>query len=388
MSKVNSDDLQTGFGTRAIHAGQPPEAKSGAVMTPIYQTSTYAQVSPGEHTGYEYSRTDNPTRTAYQKCLAALEGGKYALAFSSGLATTDSVLHTLKAGDHVVCCDDVYGGTYRLFERVYRPLGIDFTFADLTDLAKAEAAFRPETRLLWIETPTNPTLKIVDIAKLSELARKKGALSVVDNTFMSAYFQKPLALGADVALHSVTKYMNGHSDVVGGALVTNHDALYEKLKFVQNAVGAVPAPMDCFLVMRGLKTLHVRMERHAENAMKIAEFLERHARVERVIYPGLASHPQHALAKKQMSGFGGMITFFIKGGLPEARGFLERVKLFTLAESLGGVESLIEHPAIMTHASVPAENRKALGILDNLVRVSVGIEDVADLLKDLDQALG
>jgi cystathionine gamma-lyase len=267
-------------------------------------------------------------------------------------------------------------------------MGFDFTFVDMTDLGKVEAAFKTNTKLVWIETPTNPTLKLVDIAKVAELARKKGALSVVDNTFMSAYFQKPLALGADIALHSVTKYMNGHSDVVGGALVTNNDDLYEKLKFYQNAVGAVPAPMDCFLVMRGLKTLHVRMDRHAANAMKVAEYLEKHPKVERVIYPGLASHPQHALAKKQMSGFGGMITFFIKGGLPEARRFLERVKLFTLAESLGGVESLIEHPAIMTHASVPAENRKALGIHDNLVRVSVGIEDVADLIQDIEQALG
>ncbi|MBS1961053.1 MAG: cystathionine gamma-synthase [Bdellovibrionales bacterium] len=387
MSKANPDDLKTGFGTRAIHAGQPAEPKSGAVMTPIFQTSTYAQRSPGEHTGYEYSRTDNPTRTAYQQCLASLEGGKYALAFASGLATTDGILHTLKTGDHIVCCDDVYGGTYRLFEKVYRQLGFDFTFVDMTDPSKVEAAIRPTTKLVWMETPTNPTLKLVDIAKIAEIARKKGVLSVVDNTFMSAYFQKPLALGADVVVHSVTKYMNGHSDVVGGALVTSNDALYEKLKFYQNAVGAVPAPMDCFLVMRGLKTLHVRMERHAQNAMKVAEFLEKHPRVERVIYPGLPSHPQHALAKRQMSGFGGMITFFIKGGLPEARRFLEKVELFTLAESLGGVESLIEHPAIMTHASVPAENRKALGIHDNLVRVSVGIEDVADLLKDLDRAL-
>jgi cystathionine gamma-lyase len=387
MSKTNKSDLEYGFGTRAIHAGQPPHGDSRAVMTPIYQTSTYAQSSPGEHSGYEYSRTDNPTRTAYQQCLAALEGGTHALAFSSGLATTDSILHTLKSGDHVLCCDDVYGGTYRLFEKVYRPFGIDFTFVDMTDLAKVEAAFKPNTKLLWIETPTNPTLKIVDIAKLTGLARKKGATSVVDNTFMSSYFQKPLALGADIVMHSVTKYMNGHSDVVGGALITSNESLYEKLKFFQNAVGAVPAPMDCFLVMRGLKTLHVRMERHAASAMKVAQHLEKHPKVERVIYPGLESHPQHALAKTQMSGFGGMITFFIKGGLPEAKRFLERVKLFTLAESLGGVESLIEHPAIMTHASIPAENRKALGIHDNLVRVSVGIEDLSDLLKDLDQAL-
>ena len=386
MSKANLEDLKTGFGTRAIHAGQPPEEKSGAVMTPIYQTSTYAQRSPGEHTGYEYSRTDNPTRTAYQRCLAALEGGKYGLAFASGLATTDGILHTLKTGDHIICCDDVYGGTYRLFEKVYRQLGYDFTFVDMTDLEKVEAAFRPNTKLVWIETPTNPTLKLVDIAKISEVARKHGATSVVDNTFMSAYFQKPLSLGADIVMHSVTKYMNGHSDVVGGALVTSDAGLYERIKFYQNAVGAVPAPMDCFLVMRGLKTLHVRMDRHAENAMKVARYLEKHPKIERVVYPGLESHPQHALAKKQMTGFGGMITFFMKGGLPEARGFLERVKLFTLAESLGGVESLIEHPAIMTHASVPAENRKALGIHDNLVRVSVGIEDIADLLKDLEQA--
>lgn len=387
MSKANLEDLKTGFGTRAIHAGQPPEEKSGAVMTPIYQTSTYAQRSPGEHTGYEYSRTDNPTRTAYQRCLAALEGGKYGLAFASGLATTDGILHTLKTGDHIICCDDVYGGTYRLFEKVYRQLGYDFTFVDMTDLEIVEAAFRPNTKLVWIETPTNPTLKLVDIAKISEVARKHGATSVVDNTFMSAYFQKPLSLGADIVMHSVTKYMNGHSDVVGGALVTSDAGLYERIKFYQNAVGAVPAPMDCFLVMRGLKTLHVRMDRHAENAMKVARYLEKHPKIERVVYPGLESHPQHALAKKQMTGFGGMITFFMKGGLPEARGFLERVKLFTLAESLGGVESLIEHPAIMTHASVPAENRKALGIHDNLVRVSVGIEDIADLLKDLEQAL-
>ncbi len=387
MSHGNPKDQEYGFATRAIHAGQPPEEKSGAVMTPIYQTSTYAQSSPGKHTGYEYSRTDNPTRTAYQQCLAALEGGKYGLAFSSGLATTDCILHTLKSGDHVICCDDVYGGSYRLFEKVYRQLGYDFTFVDMTDLAKVEAAFRPNTKLMWIETPTNPTLKIVDIRKLSDLARKRGALSVVDNTFMSAYFQQPLALGADVVMHSVTKYMNGHSDVVGGALVTSNDSLYENLKFYQNAVGAVPAPMDCFLVMRGLKTLHVRMYRHAESAMKVAKYLEGHAKIERVIYPGLPSHPQHALARTQMSGFGGMITFFIRGGLPEARRFLERVRLFTLAESLGGVESLIEHPAIMTHASVPTENRRALGIHDNLVRVSVGIESIDDLIRDLEQAL-
>lgn len=378
----------TGFGTRAIHAGQPPESTTGAVMTPVFQTSTFAQRSPGEHQGYEYARTDNPTRTAYQACLASLEGGKHALAFASGLASIDAVLHTLKAGDHVVACDDVYGGTYRIFDKVFKKLGLTFTFVDLTDLEKARTAFRPETKLLWMESPTNPMLKILDIKALCKIAREKGARSVVDNTFMSPYFQRPLELGADAVMHSVTKYINGHSDVVGGALITNDDAWHAELKFLQNAVGGVPGPWDCFLVMRGIKTLHVRMERHAQNALAIARLLEAHPKVERVIYPGLESHPQHALAKSQMSGFGGMITFFIKGGLPEARRFLERVKLFTLAESLGGVESLIEHPAIMTHASVPAETRAQLGIHDNLIRISVGIEDQKDLISDLNAALG
>lgn len=381
----------TGFGTLAIHAGQPPEEKTGAVMTPIFQTSTYAQKSPGEHTGYEYSRTDNPTRTAYQECLASLEGGKYALAFASGLAATGTLLHTLKPGDHVVCCDDVYGGSFRIFDKVFKPMGIDFTFVDLTNFEATEKAFRPNTKMLWMETPTNPTLKLVDIKKCSDLARKKGAISIVDNTFMSSYFQKPLSLGADVVMHSVTKYMNGHSDVVGGAMILNDvvfngEKLYDKLKFLQNAIGAVPAPMDCFLVMRGLKTLHVRMQRHEENAKVIASFLESHPKVEKVIYPGLASHPQHALAKEQMTGFGGMITFFLKSDLSGSKRFLESVKLFTLAESLGGVESLIEHPAIMTHASIPAPMRAELGIKDNLIRVSVGIEDIKDLLSDLNAA--
>ena len=388
MSEFKTEKSHLGFGTLAIHAGQEPDKLTGAVMTPIYQTSTYAQESPGKHRGYEYSRTDNPTRTAYQQCVAALEGGRFGLAFSSGLATTAAIAQTLKPGDHVVCCDDVYGGTFRIFDKVFKQTGIEFTFVDLSDLSKAEAAFKANTKLLWIESPTNPMLKILDLAALCALARRKGALSVVDNTFMSSYFQKPLALGADIVVHSVTKYMNGHSDVVGGVLVTSDSALYDRLKFLQNAVGAVPAPMDCFLVLRGLKTLHVRMERHASNAMQVARFLEKHPRVDRVIYPGLESHPQHAIARKQMSGFGGMITFFIKGGLSEARTFLERVKLFTLAESLGGVESLIEHPAIMTHASIPAETRQELGIHDNLVRMSVGIEDCSDLIADLQQALG
>lgn len=385
MSEKNN--LNFGFGTLAIHAGQHADPQTGAVMTPIYQTSTYAQESPGKHRGYEYSRTDNPTRTAYQNCVAALEGGKYGLAFASGLAAMDSILHLLKTGDHIVCSDDVYGGTFRLMDKVYRPLGIDFTFVDMCDLKKTEAALKNNTRLLWMESPTNPMLKILDIMRLAKMARGQGILSVVDNTFMSPYFQRPLNLGVDIVVHSVTKYMNGHSDVVGGVLVTNQQALYERLKFFQNAVGGVPGPQDCFLVMRGLKTLHVRMERHASNAMEIAHFLEKHPQVERVIYPGLDSHPQHLLACEQMSGFGGMITFFVKGGLSEARSFLEKVKLFTLAESLGGVESLIEHPAIMTHASIPAETRRQLGIHDNLIRVSVGIEDVVDLKNDLAQAL-
>ena len=379
---------RAGFGTLAIHAGQDPDPQTGAVMVPIYQTSTYAQASPGQHRGYEYSRTHNPTRTAYQNCVAALEGGKHALAFASGLATTDAILHLLKAGDHVVCGDDVYGGTFRIFDKVFKRHGIEFSFVDMTDPARAEAAIRPNTRILWLETPTNPMLKIADISALAAIARKHGVISVVDNTFMSSYFQRPLTLGADIVVHSVTKYMNGHSDVVGGILVTNRDDLHDELRFLQNAVGGVPAPMDCFLVMRGLKTLHVRMERHAQNAIRVARFLESHPKVSRVIYPGLESHPQHALAKKQMTGFGGMITFDIRGGLAEARQFLEKVKLFTLAESLGGVESLIEHPAIMTHASIPAETRKALGISDTLVRISVGIEDCDDLIADLTHALG
>jgi cystathionine gamma-lyase len=383
----NKNYTTKGFGTKAIHAGQSPDPINGAVMVPIYQTSTYAQSSPGQHTGYEYSRTDNPTRTAYQECVASLENGKYALAFSSGLATTDTLIHMLKSGDHIVCSDDVYGGTFRLFDKVLTRFGIQFTFMDLTDLAKVEAAITPRTKILWIESPTNPMLKIFDIAALAKLARSKGILSVVDNTFMSPYFQRPLELGADIVMHSITKYMNGHSDVVGGVLVTSNDALYTELKYLQNAVGAVPGPQDCFLVMRGLKTLHIRMKQHAENAMNIAKYLETHPAIEKVIYPGLESHPQHALAKKQMHGFGGMMSFYVKGDLAKARSVLEKVEIFTLAESLGGVESLIEHPAIMTHASVPLENRKALGIHDTLIRISVGIEECDDLIADLEQAL-
>jgi cystathionine gamma-lyase len=377
----------SGFGTKAIHAGQEPDPRTGAVMVPIYQTSTFAQSSPGKHTGYEYARTGNPTRTAYEACVASLENGKYALAFSSGLATIDTLLHTLKSGDHVICSDDVYGGTFRLFDKVLRRFGLDFTFMDLSDLSKVKAAFRPNTRMLWIESPTNPMLKIFDIKALATLAREKNVLSIVDNTFMSPYFQRPLDLGADAVIHSVTKYMNGHSDVVGGVFITSRDDLYESVKFLQNSVGAVPGPQDCFLVMRGLKTLHVRMKEHEQNASEIAKFLEAHPKVTKVLYPGLPSHPQHELARAQMHGFGGMISFEVKGGLNEATRVLEKTRLFTLAESLGGVESLIEHPAIMTHASVPAENRKALGISDSLIRISVGIEDVKDLIADLSQAL-
>ncbi len=376
-----------GFGTRAIHAGQPPESTTGAVMTPIFQTSTFAQKSPGQHQGYDYSRAGNPTRTAYEACLASLENARFGMAFSSGLAAIDALLRLLKSGDHVLCCDDVYGGTFRLFTRVFSKFGLDFSFVDMTDLGKIEAAFKPSTKMVWIESPTNPTLKICDIRAVTELARKKGALSAVDNTFMSPYFQQPIRLGADLSMHSVTKYLNGHSDVIGGAIMTDHKALADELHFLQMAVGAVPGPMDCFLAMRGIKTLHVRMDRHAENAMALAHFLEKHPSIERVVYPGLESHPQHALAKKQMSGFGGMITVFVRGGLEKARTVLERVRVFTLAESLGGVESLIEHPAIMTHASVPPENRKKLGIHDSLIRLSVGIEELGDLRADLEQAL-
>ncbi len=385
---MNEQDLKKqGFGTKAIHAGQPADPVTGSVTVPIYQTSTFAQKSPGVHTGYEYARTDNPTRTAYQECVAALENGKHALAFSSGLATIDTYLHTLRSGDHIICSDDVYGGTFRLFDKIATRFGLKFTFMDLSDLKKVEAAIKPETKAIWIESPTNPMLKIFDIAALAKLATSKNILSIVDNTFMSPYFQRPLDLGADVVIHSVTKYMNGHSDVVGGVFITNHTALYTEMKFLQNAVGAVPGPQDCFLVMRGLKTLHLRMREHEKNAIAIANFLNEHPLIEKVIYPGLPSHPEHALAKQQMHGFGGMISFVIKGDLNSARKFLETTKLFTLAESLGGVESLIEHPAIMTHASVPAENRRALGIVDTLIRISVGIEDLQDLINDLKTAL-
>ena len=369
--------------TLAIHAGQAPDPTTGAIMTPVYLTSTYVQDGPGVHKGFEYSRTRNPTRDALEGCLAALEGGRHALAFASGLAATDAVLHLLSAGDHVVASDDVYGGTFRIFDKVFRRHGLRFDAVDMTDPANVARALRPETRLVWIESPTNPMLKLADLAAIAEVARARGARSVVDNTFATPFFQRPLALGIDLVVHSTTKYLNGHSDVVGGAVVTSDPDLHARLAFLQNAVGGVPSPMDAFLVLRGLKTLPVRMERHAANALAVARFLEGRPEVERVVYPGLPSHPQHALARRQMSGFGGMVTFVLRGGLPAATAFLRAVRLFSCAESLGGVESLIEHPAIMTHASVPAETRAALGISDGLIRASVGIEAVDDLLDDL-----
>jgi len=371
--------------TLAIHAGQSPDPTTGALMTPVYLTSTYAQSAPGEHKGYEYSRTQNPTRQALEGCLAALEGGRFGIAFGSGLAATDAVLHLLEAGDHVVYSDDVYGGTFRIFDKVFRRHGVSFTPVDMVDPANVSRAMTPRTRLVWIETPTNPMLKIVDLSAVAAVARAGGALSVVDNTFATPFFQRPLELGVDVVAHSTTKYLNGHSDVIGGALVTSGEETHARLRFLQNAVGGVPSPMDSFLVLRGLKTLHVRMERHAANALRLARFLEGHPQVERVVYPGLESHPGHALASRQMRGYGGMLTFVIRGGLPAARAFLSSLRVFALAESLGGVESLIEHPAIMTHASVPRETRERLGIADGLIRVSAGIENADDLVDDLER---
>ena len=382
-----TDDRTLHFDTLAIHAGQQPDPTTGAVMTPVYLTSTYAQKSPGVHQGFEYSRTRNPTRDALQGCLAALEGGKFGLAFASGLAATDGLMHLFDSGAHVVCSDDMYGGTFRLFDKVFKRAGYRFSFVDMTDPANVERAITSSTKAIWIETPTNPMLKLVDLAAMAELGKKHGVLTVCDNTFLSPAFQRPLELGIDVVTHSTTKYLNGHSDVVGGAVITSDAGVAERLAFLQNAIGAVPGPLDCFLVLRGLKTLHVRMQRHAENAQRLAEWLVTQPQVERVTYPGLASHPQHALAKRQMKGMGGMVTFVVKGGLPAARRFLERVRIFTCAESLGGVESLVEHPAIMTHASVPADQRAALGIADGFIRLSVGIESADDLVADLAQAL-
>jgi cystathionine gamma-lyase len=384
-----SDNHQHGLGTRAIHAGQSPDPTTGAIMTPIYATSTYVQQSPGVHKGFEYTRSHNPTRFAWERCIADLESGTRGFAFASGLAATATVLDLFDSGSHVICMDDVYGGTFRLFERVRkRSAGLEFSFVDLNDIAALEAAIKPNTRLIWAETPTNPMLKVVDLTRLGELARKRGIMLVVDNTFCSPIVQRPLEFGASMVMHSATKYLNGHSDMVGGIVVVGDDPdLAERMTFLQNAVGAVQGPFDSFLALRGIKTLHLRMHAHCAAALELAEWLEQHPAVEKVMYPGLKAHPQHELAKRQMNGFGGIVSICIKGGLPATRRMMERCRLFGLAESLGGVESLINHPAIMTHASVPPENRARLGIADNLVRLSVGVEDVEDLRAELADAL-
>jgi cystathionine gamma-lyase len=378
-----------GFATRGIHAGQAPDPSTGAIMTPIYATSTYVQESPGVHKGYEYSRTQNPTRMAYERCIADLESGAQGYAFASGMAATATMLELLDRGAHIVASDDLYGGTYRLFTRVReRSAGLGVSYVDMRDRAALDAAIRPETRMIWVETPSNPMLKLIDLAMVAALGRRRGILTVADNTFASPCVQRPLEHGFDLVMHSATKYLNGHSDMVGGvAIVGDNRDLAERLAFLQNAVGAVAGPFDSFLALRGLKTLALRMERHCANALAVAQYLARHPGVSRVHYPGLPTHPQHALARRQMNGYGGMVTIELKGDLAATRRFLERVEVFALAESLGGVESLIEHPAIMTHASLPAAQRQALGIGDSLVRLSVGIEDVDDLLADLDHAL-
>ncbi len=379
---------QDGFATRAIHVGQDPDPATGAVIVPIYQTSTYAQSEVGVHKGFDYSRTANPTRAALEACLASLDNGRYGLAFASGMVAEDTLLHLFETGDHVVGCDDVYGGTFRLFHRVLERVGLRFTFVDATRIENVAAALEDRTRLIWLESPTNPLLKLIDITAVARLAHQRDIIVAVDNTFASSYCQRPLDLGADVVHYSTTKYMGGHSDVVGGALVTANDELYERLKFLQNAVGGVPGAFDSWLVLRGLKTLAVRMRQHTANALQVGCFLEQHARVKRVYYPGLESHPQHDLARRQMvGGFGGMLSFEVQGGVQAAREVARRTRLFTLAESLGGVESLIELPALMTHASLPAARREEIGIDDGLIRLSVGIEEVDDLIADLAQAL-
>ncbi len=382
------DTKNFAFATKAVHAGQEPAPQNGAIMTPIYQTSTFVQESPGQYLGrFDYARSGNPTRTACEANIAALEGGKYGLCFSSGLAAIANVMHLLKSGDHILVSDDIYGGTFRLLDKVYSQLGLTYTMVDFSQEQLWQSALRKESKMLLIESPTNPMLKILDIKSLCTFAKSNNLISVVDNTFATPYLQNPLALGADIVVHSTTKYIGGHSDVVGGALIVNDPELEKRLYFTQNAIGSVPAALDCFLILRSTKTLHVRMQRHCENARKLAEFLEQHPKVEKVIYPGLSSHPQHQLAKTQMRDFGGMISIYLKSDLNGSKEFLKQTKLFSLAESLGGVESLIEHPAIMTHASLNKEARIALGIGDNFVRLSVGIEDVHDLQADLENAL-
>ena len=389
MTDRNVRSNRPHFATRAIHAGQSPDPSTGAIMPPIYATSTYVQESPGVHKGYEYSRSQNPTRMAYERCVADLEDGTAGFAFASGMAATATALELLDAGSHVVAMNDLYGGTYRLFENVRkRSAGLKFSFANLSDMAALEAAVRSETKMIWIETPTNPLLSLIDLEAVAAFARKRDIICVADNTFASPWVQRPLERGFDMVMHSATKYLNGHSDMVGGILVVGDNAdLAERVTYLQNAIGGIQGPFDSFLALRGLKTLALRMERHCTNAAAIAAYLESHPKVERVYYPGLASHPQHALAQRQMDAFGGMVTVVFKGGQDSAKRVLERVEFFSLAESLGGVESLIEHPAIMTHASIPAKIRAELGIGDGLVRLSVGVEDQADLIADLDQAL-
>ena len=382
-------DRQYGFSTKAIHSGQAPEPATGAIITPIYATSTFVQPSPGVNKGFEYSRSGNPTRKALETCVADLEEGASGFAFASGLAASATVLELIEAGSHVIAMDDMYGGSYRLFERVRKiSSGIQATYVDMTDLKSFRNAFRNNTRLVWVESPTNPLLKVIDLEAVASIARKHGAISVCDNTFATPYLQKPLKLGFDIVVHSATKYLNGHSDVVAGVAVAREKgALAERLAFLHNAIGSVLSPFDSFLVSRGLKTLSIRMEAHSRNALTIAQYLEKHPRIEKVLYPGLPSHPDFLLASRQMALPGGMITFFLKGGIEESRKFLERCRLFSLAESLGGVESLIEHPAIMTHASIPRETRERIGITDNLIRISAGIEDLPDLIDDLSSAL-
>ncbi|MDH3305358.1 MAG: cystathionine gamma-synthase [Gammaproteobacteria bacterium] len=386
---MSGKDKKRAFATRAIHAGQAPDPSTGAIMQPIYATSTYVQSSPGVHQGYEYSRTQNPTRMAYERCIADLESGSHGFAFASGMAATATILELIDSGSHVIAMDDLYGGTRRLFTGVRtRSAGLDFSYVDLTNLDEVTNQFQGNTRMVWIETPTNPLLKVVDIEAIAALARKQGAIVVVDNTFATPYLQRPLELGAHIVMHSATKFINGHSDMVGGIVVTADTVLAEQLGYLQNSIGSVAGPFDSFLALRGVKTLDVRMQRHCESAMRIAEWLEEDARVASVLYPGLPSHPEHEIARRQMDGFGGIVTFFIKGDLADARRFLERCEVFALAESLGGVESLVEHPGIMTHASVPERERAKLGINDQLIRLSVGIEAIEDLIADLDQALG
>ena len=387
MTKISKN---SGFDTKAIHAGQNPDPTNGAIMTPIYATSTYVQQSPGIHQGYEYSRSHNPTRKALEDCICALENGSKGFAFASGMAAIGTVLEILNSGDHVIAMDDLYGGTYRLFEDVRkRSSGLEFSFVDLSDSKKLQEAIRPNTKMIWVESPTNPLLKLVDLSVIAKFAKDNNIISVCDNTFCSPYIQKPLDFGIDIVVHSATKYLNGHSDVVGGVVVCAEDKedLSNEMFYLSNSVGGILSPFDSFLLLRSLKTLSVRMDRHCESALKLSKFLENHKAIEKVIYPGLTSHPQHNVAKKQMHKFGGMITAILKGGLNASKTFLENTKIFSLAESLGGVESLIEHPAIMTHASVPQKVREQIGIEDGLVRFSVGIETYEDLEKDLDQAL-